>query len=66
MFLDNPENKPHIDHIDRDKSNNNQDNLRWATISENFLNKDILKIIQLVIKIYHMISVEIYGYIQKL
>ena len=38
-FIDNPENKPHIDHVDRDKSHNNQDNLRWATISENFLNK---------------------------
>lgn len=29
-FLPNPENKPTVDHIDRDKSNNILENLRWA------------------------------------
>lgn len=33
-FIDNPENKPTVDHIDRDKSNNNVSNLRWATSQE--------------------------------
>ena len=37
-FIPNPENKPCIDHIDRNRQNNNLDNLRWATIQENALN----------------------------
>jgi len=38
-FIPNPENKPCVDHIDRDRTNNNLDNLRWATIQENNNNK---------------------------
>jgi len=34
-FIPNPENKPCIDHIDENKSNNHLSNLRWATDSEN-------------------------------
>jgi len=37
-FIPNPENKPEIDHIDRNSSNNKVDNLRWATRSENCIN----------------------------
>jgi len=37
-FLDNPDNKPQIDHIDNNKNNNNVNNLRWATSSENQMN----------------------------
>ena len=37
-FIDNPDDKPMVDHIDRDKSNNNLINLRWATCSENLIN----------------------------
>jgi len=40
QFIPNPENKPVIDHIDRNKLNNNLDNLRWATFRENANNKD--------------------------
>jgi len=39
-FLLNSENKPTIDHIDRDKTNNNVENLRWATGKEQELNKN--------------------------
>lgn len=39
-FLDNPDNKPTVDHIDRDKSNNCVENLRWATQSEQEYNKN--------------------------
>ena len=39
-FIENPKNKPVIDHIDRNKKNNNLNNLRWATISENAINRN--------------------------
>lgn len=37
-FIPNPENKPQIDHIDGNRSNNQLDNLRWCTGSENMCN----------------------------
>lgn len=36
-FLENPENKKCVDHIDCDRTNNSASNLRWATYSENNL-----------------------------
>ena len=42
-FIDNPENKPVVDHIDRCRTNNNLDNLRWATNSENNINTGVKK-----------------------
>jgi hypothetical protein len=38
-FIPNNNNKPCVDHIDNDPSNNKLSNLRWSTISENNMNK---------------------------
>ena len=43
-FLDNPLNKPFIDHIDNQRTNNNLNNLRWVTNQENQFNSKICKI----------------------
>ena len=37
-FIPNPDNKPHIDHINTNRTDNKVDNLRWCTPSENNLN----------------------------
>jgi hypothetical protein len=43
QYIENPENLPQIDHIDRNKLNNNLENLRWCSQHTNRLNRsDIL------------------------
>ena len=37
-FIENPDNHPVIDHIDRNRHNNNIENLRWVTYSGNVKN----------------------------
>ena len=39
MYIPNPDNKPFVDHIDKNKQNNHYTNLRWATRSENGSNR---------------------------
>lgn len=42
-YIPNPENKPYVDHINRDKSDNRVENLRWVSSSENNQNVGIRK-----------------------
>lgn len=42
-FIPNPLNKRIVDHIDRDKLNNHIENLRWATHSQNGINRSAPK-----------------------
>ena len=52
-YIQNPENKPEIDHIDRNKANNSLLNLCWATHAENQANKGAGKNNKLGIKNIH-------------
>lgn len=40
-FINNINNKPTVDHIDRNGFNNNINNLRWATMREQNLNRGV-------------------------
>ena len=40
-FLPNPDDLPQVDHIDRNKTNNSIENLRWVTASENTRNRTV-------------------------
>lgn len=39
-FISNPENKPQIDHKNRNKTDNSVDNLEWVTATENCYNRN--------------------------
>jgi hypothetical protein len=42
-YIPNPDNKPQVDHEDRDRSNNDISNLSWVTQSENCQNTVVYK-----------------------
>jgi len=42
-YIPNPDNKPCVDHINRDKKDNRIENLRWVSVSENGQNRGVQK-----------------------
>ena len=40
-FIENPDNKPYVDHINRNPIDNRAENLRWCTGSENNKNRTL-------------------------
>ncbi len=42
-FVPNPDKKSIVDHIDRNRLNNNIENLRWVSLSENAINRTLSK-----------------------
>ena len=42
-YIPNPNNYPQVDHIDRNKTNNHMNNLKWCNGSQNEQNKGMIK-----------------------
>lgn len=55
-FIPNPDNKPEIDHINRNPLDNSLNNLRWANDSEQEINKGCFKNNKTGIKNIHYLS----------
>jgi len=55
-FIENPENKPQVNHKDKNRSNNNVSNLEWSTALENNLHrsKDVVQTTNQNIKIWRL------------
>jgi hypothetical protein len=55
-FIENPENKPQVNHKDKNRSNNNVSNLEWTTALENNLHrsKDTIQTTNQNIKIWRV------------
>lgn len=59
-FIDNSDNKPEVDHKDGNKSNNNVNNLRWATSVENKYNTQRMRNAKHITKTKYGHNVQVY------
>ena len=50
----NPDERPCVDHVDNDKTNNNHENLRWATLSENSRNMKNAKMVRALSRVFRL------------
>lgn len=64
-FINNPENKEYIDHINGMKTDNRIENLRWATHSENMMNINVQSNNKLQIKGIRKCQESFQAYITK-
>jgi hypothetical protein len=68
-FIPNPENKPEVDHIDRNPKNNTVKNLRWVTRTEQMLNTndrtEHRNIYEIPRKKCYMVQIKRYGEVVK-
>lgn len=58
-FIPNPDNKPYVNHIDGDKSNNKVSNLEWLDESENSLHS--VRVLKNVVKRRHKTGINLYN-----
>lgn len=64
-FVPNPDNKQTVDHVNRNSHDNNPDNLRWATQSEQMRNRGVSEVCKEKFGIYRYENPKVYSMLYK-